>query len=153
MNLTTVRQCLALIVIGAAVLFSGCVTSSVSRLNDTQRAPISPSEVTVYLDEKDIEGDYEQMALIDLSGSSSWTDQSDVYEKARKEAAEIGANGVLFRSYEEAGTGEKVASALLGTSSDNDAEMIAIYVYSESNEEKKIERLESMTKSEEDPGG
>lgn len=117
----------ALVLLRLCVL-NGCVTSSVTRLNDMQRDPISPSQVTIYLEEQDIPSEYQEMALIDISGSSGWTDQSDIYKKARKKAAEIGANGVLYRSYEEAGTGERVASALFGTYSDNDAEMVAIHV-------------------------
>ncbi|PEN11339.1 hypothetical protein CRI94_16270 [Longibacter salinarum] len=135
---------------------TGCVTSSVSRLNNTERDPIPPSIVKVYLEEEDIEGEFEKMALIDLSGSSGWTDQEDLFEKAREEAAAIGANGVLFRNYEEAGTGEQIAAAFFGTPSDNDSEMIAIYVYREWEEKNDeaaadapVQKDESETGSEE----
>lgn len=121
-------------------ILTGCVTSSVSRLNDTQRSPIPPSEVQIYLEEEDIESEYEKMALIDLSGSSGWTDQEDVFDEAREEAAAIGANGVLFQNYEEAGTGERVAAAVFGTGADNDSEMIAIYVFEEEQEDMASEK-------------
>lgn len=114
----------------SAVFLAGCVTASVSRLDNTQRPPLETSEVTIYLEEDDIPGEFEKMAVIDISGTSGWTDEEQLYNKAREEAAKIGANGVLFESLEEAGTGEKVASALFGTGADNDAKMIAIYVSS-----------------------
>ena len=110
-------------------ILSGCVTASVTTLNNTDRPPISPEDVTIYLQESDIKGEFEKMAIIDLSGASGWTNEEQIYEKARKEAAEIGANGVLFQEMEEAGTGEQVASAIFGTGSDTDAKMIAIYVF------------------------
>ncbi len=111
------------------LILSGCVTASVTQLNNSDRPPIAPEDVTIYLQESDIKGEYEKMAIIDLSGASGWTDEEQIYEKARKEAAEIGANGVLFQEMEEAGTGEQIASAIFGTGSDTDAKMIAIYVF------------------------
>lgn len=116
------------------VLLSGCVTASVTQLDNTQRKPLTPEEVTIYLEEEDIPGDFDKVAVIDLSGASGWTDEEQIYEKAREEAAEIGANGVLFDNIEEAGTGEQVASALFGTGSDTDAKMIAIYVHEDEEE-------------------
>jgi len=118
---------LSIVLVLIATLFAGCVQASVTRLNDTTRPPLQPSQVTIYLDEDDIEGDYEKMGLIDLSAMSGIKEEK-IYKKAREEAAEIGANGVMLQNMEEAGTGEKVASALLGTGSDTDAKMIAIYV-------------------------
>jgi hypothetical protein len=112
-----------------AVVLAGCVTASTTRLNQTERPALTPDEVTIYLDEEDVTGEYEKMALIDLSGASGWTDEEQIFNKAREEAAEIGANGVLFEEIEEAGTGEQVASALFGTGSDTDAKMIAIFVF------------------------
>ena len=126
MRTTSTLQLVGLFIF--SLLLSGCVTASVTKLNNTDRPPLQPEEVTIYLEEGDIPGDYEKMAIIDLSGSSGWTDEEKIYNKAREEAAEIGANGVLFDEMEEAGTGERVASALFGTGSDTDAKMIAIYV-------------------------
>ena len=67
----------------------GCVTSNVTRLNNTERSPLQKEDVTIYLEEKSIEGDYEEMAVINIEATANLTDESDVYERARKEAAEI----------------------------------------------------------------
>ena len=116
------------------ILLSGCVTTSVTQLDNTEREPLTPEEVTIYLEEDDVPNEFDKVAVIDLSGASGWTDEEQIYEKAREEAAELGANGVLFDNMEEAGTGERIASAVFGTGSDTDAKMIAIYVH-ESEEE------------------
>jgi len=101
--------------------------------------------VTVYLDESDIQGEYEKMAIINLEGASGWTDESDIYRKAREEAAKIGANGVLFQSMEEAGTGEQVANALFGTGSDTDSKMIAIYVEGKTEDAPAVDTTNEQT--------
>jgi len=117
----------------AAVIFlTGCVTASVTRLDNTKREPIDPSQVTIYLEEKDVPAEYEKMAVIDLSAMSGMKEKK-IYEKAREKAAEMGANGILHQSVEEAGTGERIASALFGTGSDTDAKMVAIYVPGEAS--------------------
>lgn len=121
-------------VAGIAVFLSGCVTASVTRLNGEKRKATNPKDVTIYLKESDIPGEYTEMALIDLSGGATFTNQQDVMNRARKETAEIGGNGVLYKSWEEAGTGEQIASAVFGVPADNDAEMIAIYVQDKAQE-------------------
>lgn len=114
--------------LAVAAVFAGCVSSSVARLDGDQRARVPPSEVTVYLEEDDIPAPYEKQAVIDLSGAHGWTDTADLYEEAREEAAEIGANGVLVEKVEEAGVLERVAEAVFGIPADNDARMVALYV-------------------------
>jgi len=74
------------------------------------------------------------LAVIDLSAMSGMKEEK-IYEKAREKAAEIGANGVLHQKIEEAGTGERVAAAFFGTSSDTDAKMIAIHVPEDDSDE------------------
>lgn len=118
----------ALALLLGAIILWGCVTSNVSRLNATERDPVPEDSVTIYLEESSIEGEYERMAVVNIEATSNWKDESDVYAEGRKQAAKIGANGVLFEKMEEAGTGERVAAALLGTGADTDARAIAIYV-------------------------
>lgn len=129
----------------SSIVLVGCVTANVTRLNQTSRPPTTPDQVTVYLDEADIEGEYEKMAVINLEGASGWTDESDIYKKAREEAAKIGANGVLFETMEEAGTGERVASALFGTGSDTDSKMVAIYVEGKSEDAPAVDTTSEQT--------
>ena len=121
------------------------MTANVTRLNQTSRPPTTPDQVTVYLDESDIQGEYEKMAIINPEGASGWTDESDIYRKAREEDAKIGANGVLFQSMEEAGTGEQVANALFGTGSDTDSKMIAIYVEGKTEDAPAVDTTNEQT--------
>jgi hypothetical protein len=110
------------------LLWTGCVTTSVVPLNGRQYAPIDPRDVVLYLDEADIPDTYEKVALIYAQGDYSLTDQTQMFEKVRKKAAGLGANGVLIQQVKEPGTGAKVANAVLGTEANRRGEMIAIYV-------------------------
>lgn len=47
--------------------------------------------------------------------------------RLREESGKLGANAVYIRTMEDPGTGERVASALLGTESDRDSDAIALW--------------------------
>ena len=79
-------------------LLAGCATSHV--MVGTPRAPISPSEVKVYLHPPER---YDEIAILDTSsqGSFSFTQQGKmdvVVERLKAEAAKLGANGILLES-------------------------------------------------------
>lgn len=76
----------------------------------------TPEEVTIYLSEDDLPGEFERIAIINAKDDSEFTNESQLYEAVRKRAASIGANGVLHAVIEEPGSGAKVAAAFLGTS-------------------------------------
>jgi len=117
-----------LFVIALAASAIGCVTTSVAPLNNKAYAPIHPDEVTVFLEEDDIPGEYEKVALLYSRGDYAWTDEARMFKKARKKAAKIGANGLLVQRIKEPNTGDKVAHALIGTEAKRRGEMVAIYV-------------------------
>ena len=90
--------------------------------------PTTAEQITIYLIEDDVPGDYEKLAIINLKGDYNTTDEEMMYKKARKEAAKYGANGILVYQVEDPGTGAKVADALLGTGATRKGRMIAIRV-------------------------
>jgi hypothetical protein len=116
------------------LLLSGCVTTSVTPLSSEQYDPIAPEEVTIYLSEEDIPRNYAKVALIQAKGDYQMTDQEKMFKKVREDAAELGANGVLFQGMQEPETGAKVAKFFLGTPASRKGEMIAIYVFTEDDE-------------------
>jgi hypothetical protein len=75
---------------------SACATSAL--VTGTPRAPIDPSQVRVYYAPPPVP--YEEVALLDTSsGALTYGEQNkmdSVVAKLRKEAAKLGANGVLF---------------------------------------------------------
>lgn len=109
-------------------LLTGCISTSTVPLDGAQRAPIHPDEVTIYLDAADVPAGFEKVAIIYAEGDHAATDQARLFKKVRKEAARVGANGVLIQQVKEPGTAAKVAQVVLGLEADRQAEMIAIYV-------------------------
>lgn len=80
----------------AVLALTGCASSSV--LVGTQRPPIDPSQVKIYLDPPPR---YEKVAMLDAGSRNSWaiTDQgktNKVIERLKEEAADLGANGILI---------------------------------------------------------
>lgn len=89
-----------------ALALSACASSAL--VTGTPRPPIDPSQVRVYYAAPPVP--YEEVALLETkSGALTYGEQNkmnSVVAKLRKEAAKLGANGVLFRGTAEgAGSG------------------------------------------------
>jgi hypothetical protein len=114
-----------LVVVGLALIVSGCVSAQITRLVPTIYPPISPDQVTVLVDISELMTDtirYERLAVITMSGDGGgFTDQADMLSKAREEAAKIGANAIILGGYEQGDF-----DALTGASLANEGSAIAI---------------------------
>lgn len=89
------------IVILAALALSGCTSSHI--LVGQQRAPISPSEVRLYLEPPAV---YENVAVLKSNNNASFAITSQqktnkVVDRLRDEAAALGANGILLQGVED----------------------------------------------------
>jgi hypothetical protein len=86
-----------LLTILCSLVLSACASSAL--VTGTPRAPIDPSQVRVYFQAPP--GGFEEIALLESnSGAFTYGEQNkmnSVVAKLRKEAAKLGANGVLFR--------------------------------------------------------
>lgn len=94
---------------------TGCATSHV--LVGTQRAPIEPEQVRIYIDPP---AQFEKVAILETSseGSFALTNQqktNKVIARLKAEAASLGANGVLIQAIGTAQRGSVVNS--FGTAS------------------------------------
>lgn len=97
-----------LLTLTAAILLSGCATSSHVIVGRT-RPPISPELVQIYTTAPE---NSEEIALLDASSKNSWSFTSQgkmdkAIERLKREAAKLGANGVLLRS-----TGDQYGGAV-----------------------------------------
>jgi hypothetical protein len=110
------------------LLLTGCVHTTATMLSSKKYPPLTPEEVVIYLDERDIPGEFERVAILNATGNTGSTSESQMYEALRKRAAAIGANGILFTRVEEPSTGAKIAGAVFGVGTNRRAEMVAIYV-------------------------
>lgn len=106
-----------------------CVSTDATMLSSKTFPPLTPEEVTIYLSEDDIPGEFERIAIINAKGDSGMTNERQMYDAVRKRAASVGANGVLHAVVQEPGSGAKVAAAVFGVSASRRAEMVAIFVH------------------------
>jgi hypothetical protein len=118
-----------LLLMFATVFLVGCVQTQATMLSSKAYPPLTPEEVTIYLSEEDIPGEYEKIAILTAKGSSGMTNEDQMYEALRKKAAKIGANGILYQKIEEPSQGAKIAGAIFGTGTTRRSEMIAIFVH------------------------
>ena len=85
-----------------ALALSGCMHTNAIRLDPSiQYRPVDPYEVVVYLDERDVPYEYEPIALVHARGDDDWTDEGDMIEAMREEAAKLGAHGIIIEWIEE----------------------------------------------------
>lgn len=86
---------------------AGCATGS-AIVTGTPRAPITPQQVTLYLEPP---AQFEAIALLNASSPMSFSKQETVdmaVKELKAQAAKIGANGVLLISSGEAADGTKM---------------------------------------------
>ena len=95
------------------VAITACASGSALVTGNT-RAPVAPELVTIYLDPP---AAYEVIGLVSASSNSGWTEQGDLdyaIEELKKQAAKLGANGVLLGSI-----GETTSTAVVGQGTNN----------------------------------
>lgn len=113
----------------ACVLLTGCIQTQATRLSPNQFPAVDPEMVVIYVSEEDIPGEYEKVALIHAQGSSTYTNEANMLNAAKRRAAAVGANGVVLGRVDEASNGAKVAAAVFGMDTTRRGQMLAVYVY------------------------
>ena len=116
------------------VLSTACVSTNATMLNPSPiaRAPVAPDQVRIYRTAAQVTGKYEELALLNSTGESSWTNEQAMLESMRKKAGELGANGVILDAVTEPGAGAKVAAAFLGVGAQRKGKALAIFVLPDS---------------------
>ena len=116
-------------VIAAVLVCIACVSTNATRLGSGPvRPPVSPEVVAVYRTADQVPGRYEEVALLNSTGESSWTNEEKMMNSMRKKAAEMGANAIILDAISEPSAGAKVAGAFLGTGAQRKGKAIAIYI-------------------------
>ena len=115
----------------AIVLLSACVQTNAVRLGTAPtRAATSPEAVAVYRTASQVPSRYEEVAILNSTGESMWTNEEKMFKSMQKKAAELGANAVILDAMSEPSAGAKVASAALGVGgAQRKGRAIAIYIF------------------------
>ena len=96
----------------AVFTLAACATGSSIVVGDV-REPVTPDQVQLYLQAP---ANYEVIGIVDASSDAGWTEQGAVdyaVEELKKQAARLGANGVLLES-----TGARTSTVIGGQGTD-----------------------------------
>jgi len=112
-------------------LFSACVTTNAVRLGMVANRPSVPwKDVVVYRTADQVPGKYVEVALLVSTGSSRWTNETQMWNSMMQSAGILGANAIILDAMSEPSSGAKVAAAIFGVGgADRKGKAIAIYVY------------------------
>jgi hypothetical protein len=86
----------------------------------------------VYRSAGQVPGRYEEVALLNSTGNTAYTDEAKMLKDMRYTAGKMGANAIILDAVSEPGAATKIAGALLGTGSERKGKAVAIYVFPDS---------------------
>jgi hypothetical protein len=132
-----------------AVVSLGCmgVSTNASLMDPSLHlARTCPAAVKLYTTADRVKAEYREVALLNSTGLTRYSDEDDLIESMRKTAAKIGANGIILDGIQEPGAATKVAaevanvltSEAAGISPERKGRAVAIYVPADSSEARTI---------------
>lgn len=127
-SMLAMTACLAV-----AAGLGGCVSTNSTRLGMAPAAlAVDPASVALYRNADQVGRPYTEVALLNSSGDSMWTTEQKMFESMRKEAAKLGADGVILDALKEPNLAIKVAAAILHVSAPRKGRALAIRTAPES---------------------
>ena len=121
----------AALMTGAAVVVGCTQTNAALMDNSVHLARTCPDGVKLYSSPSQVGTAYQEVALLNSTGSTDFTTEAGMMTSMRKKAAEVGANGIIMGSINEPGTVAKIAATVLGTTTDRKGKSVAIFVPSD----------------------
>lgn len=121
------HPCAGLLLLAGALLLTGCVTVNKTVLNDRSASPVAAEDVYVYLEDDEVPGACERVALLDARGDENWTNPSEMIDKFREETGKLGGNAVQIRGIRDPGTGERILAAVFEANADRRGEAVALW--------------------------
>ena len=116
--------------LATVIILGACVSTNATMLGPSPvaRPAVPPDQVRIFRTAAQVPGRYEEIALLNSTGESSWTNEQAMFESMRKKAGELGANGVILDAVTEAGAGAKVAAAVFGVGTQRKGRAVAIFL-------------------------
>ncbi len=93
------------------------------------RRPVPAAEVAVYRTADQVPGKYEEIALLNAAGDSTWSSEAGMFNKMKKRAGQMGANAIILDAISEPSAGAKIAGAIFGVGAERKGKAIAIYIF------------------------
>jgi hypothetical protein len=113
------------------IVISGCTRTNAALMDNSVRlARTCPDGVKIYSSADKVGSEYQEIALLNSTGSSGFTSEAGMMKSMRKKAADVGANGIIMDAIKEPSAGAKVAAAVFGVagSAERKGKSVAIFV-------------------------
>ena len=129
-----ILQFLAVAVLGSMSI--ACTRTNAALMdNSVHLSRTCPDGVKIFSSPSKVGSHYQEIALLNSSGSSGFTTESGMMKSMRKKAADVGANGIIMGNIDEPSAGAKVAAAIFGVagSTERKGKSVAIYIPADSS--------------------
>ena len=124
------RKNILAVLIVSLVFVSACVSVNTTKLGSgASRPPVPADQVAIYRTADQVPGKYEEIALLNAKGDSTWTSEAGMFKQMKKKAGLMGANGIILDAISEPSAGAKIAGAVLGVGVERKGKAIAIFVF------------------------
>ena len=128
------KNSLALLLIAVAFLAS-CVSVNSTRLGTAAyRQPVPVEQVAIYLTADKVPGKYEEIALLNAKGDSTWSSEAGMFKQMKRKAGKMGANAIILDAVSEPSAGAKIAGAIFGVGAERKGKAIAIFMFPKDKE-------------------
>ena len=113
---------------------SACYVSTNTTVLDPSLhlAQTCPRGVKLYTSPDRVLQPYREVALLHSAGEALYSDERDMYDSMRKEAAGVGANGIIISGIDEPNAITKVAGEIAQKPAERKGRAVAIYVAADS---------------------
>jgi hypothetical protein len=111
------------------VAIAACVRTNAALIDPSVHyAPTCSDAVRLYTSASDVQQPYQQVALLNSSGESSFSDESGMIKSMRKKAAELGANGIILGGIDEPSALTKVIGDVAKTGTVRKGKSVAVFI-------------------------
>lgn len=110
---------------------SACVTTKSTMIGGSvapAAASLQPEQIVVFRTAEQVGRPFREVAVLNSTGESTFTDIAQFHVSMQREAARLGANAIILGSTKEPSTGAEIAGAFLGTGARRKSDSIAILV-------------------------
>ena len=113
----------------AAVLISACVSTNASLIDPSVHlARTCQSAIKLYTTPDRVGQPYREVAVLNATGESNWSNEEDMIDSMRDKAADVGANGIILDNIDEPSALTKVIGAVAKTGTQRKGKALAIFI-------------------------
>jgi hypothetical protein len=115
------------------VIASACVRTNAALIDPSVHlAATCVDAIRLYTAADAVQQPYQQVAMLNSSGESNWSNESGMIKSMRKKAAELGATGIILNYIDEPSALTKVVGAVAKTGTERKGRSMAVFIPADS---------------------